>query len=346
MGAHTPFDHRRPARTGGSLARRRLAREDPVVSDDRNRPRSTTSAQPRTAERASARRQEAQHELTKSRRSERRLARRQAAEQRKARSRSAARRKVQHEAAEHRAAERDLAARRKAQHELTERRRAERDLAARRAASQELAERDAAQRREAQQAAAERRAAERDKAQQQAQQARQQQAVLEQALQERAQHEKAPREPSETKRRGPGLLLLLAGLAAGALAVAVLGARQRKQELAPVSELELELRDEQAWTYETKMVIYAPAGAIAGHVHDVGGLPGLVGPLDGPPMDRVDWTEPHGARLRFQVHARSGGGPSDTTVQIARGARTGPLTDLEGEVRDALAALRTRLERA
>lgn len=150
--------------------------------------------------------------------------------------------------------------------------------------------------------------------------------------------------------RGSGLLLL--GLGLGAVAAAVATLRQRtaaRDETSPTSELEMVLRDEQPWAYETSTTIFAPAGAIAGHLHDVGGLPGLVGPLDGPPMDRVDWTEPGGARLRVQVHARSGGGPSDVKVQIARGSRTGPLTalgPLENEVRQDLAALRKTLERA
>lgn len=156
--------------------------------------------------------------------------------------------------------------------------------------------------------------------------------------------------PHRRARRGSGLLLLGLGLGAAGAAVATLRQRSAaRDETAPTSALEMELRDEQPWAYETSTTIFAPAGAIAGHLHDVGGLPGLVGPLDGPPMDRVDWTEPGGARLRVQVHARSGGGPSDVKVQIARGSRTGPLTalsPLESQVRQDLAALRKTLERA
>ena len=161
--------------------------------------------------------------------------------------------------------------------------------------------------------------------------------------------ETRPARPRPRSRRVPGLLLLGVGL--GALAAAVV-ARQREAARgrdAPAGAMEMELRDEQPWQYETSTTIFAPAGAVAGHLHDVGGLPGLVGPLDGPPMDRVDWTEPGGARLRVQVHARPGGGPTDVHVKIARGARNGPpsaLGPLENEVRQSLAALRRELERA
>ncbi len=319
------------------------------MSDERNRPPSTSSAAARKAERASVSRQDAERRLTKRRRSERALARREAKEHRKAVRRSAVRRKSQEEAAEHLRAERALAAQRSAEHRAAQQLEVERDRAARREAAQEAAERAAQERRTAQQEAAEHR-----------------QAVQEEAARERAQREAEQRRegqrqqeaarstsPSRARDERPGArstgstaLLLLAGLAAGALVAIIASARRRTRTTSPVSERELELRDEQDWTYETTMVVYAPAGAIAGHVHDVGGLPGLVGPLDGPPMDRVDWVEPHGARLRFQVHARNGGGPSDTTVQIARGERTGPLTDLEAEVRDALASLRSTLERS
>ena len=162
--------------------------------------------------------------------------------------------------------------------------------------------------------------------------------------------ETRPARPRPRARRVPGLLLLGVGL--GALAAAVATLRQREAARgrdAPGSAMEMELRDEQPWRYETSTTIFAPAGAVAGHLHDVGGLPGLVGPLDGPPMDRVDWTEPGGARLRVQVHARSGGGPTDVHVKIAQGSRSGPLnalSSLEGEVRHSLAAIRKELERA
>lgn len=162
--------------------------------------------------------------------------------------------------------------------------------------------------------------------------------------------ETRPARPHARARRVPGLLLLGVGL--GVLATAVATLRQREAARgpnAPQGPMEMELRDEQPWVYETSTVIFAPAGAVAAHLHDVGGLPGLVGPLDGPPMDRVDWTEPGGARLRVQVHARPGAGPTDVHVKIARGSRSSPLnatSPLEGEVRQSLAALRRELERA
>ena len=162
--------------------------------------------------------------------------------------------------------------------------------------------------------------------------------------------ETRPARPRPRARRVPGLLLLGVGL--GALAAGVAALRQREAARgrdAPAGAMEMELRDEQPWAYETSTRIFAPAGAVAAHLHDVGGLPGLVGPLDGPPMDRVDWTEPGGARLRVQVHASSGGGPTEVHVKVARGARKGPpggLGPLEGEVRQSLAAIRRELERA
>ncbi len=323
------------------------------MSDDRNGPRSTTSAQQQRAERASAKRQEAERELASSRTAEKKLARLEASEHRKAQRTSAKRRQAQQEAAEHRRAERELAARRQVEHVAAHQQQLEQEAAARRQAKHEDAQREVAARREAQQEAAEHRRAEREAAEHR--EAERQEAArlkAERALPDRRRPapargaDRPAAQEDSGSQKAPGLLLLLAGLAAGALVAAVISARKTAKEAPTVSERELVLRDEEAWTYETKLVVYAPAGAIAGHVHDVGGFPGLVGPLDGPPMDRVDWTEPEGARLRFQVHARSGGGPSDTTVQIARGSRTGPLNGLESEVRDALAALRTQLERA
>ena len=115
---------------------------------------------------------------------------------------------------------------------------------------------------------------------------------------------------------------------------------------------EVALRDELPWVYETSLVVYRESGAIAVHVHDRGGLPGLVGPLDGPPMDRVDWQEPGGNRLRFHVHTLPGSTSSEVTVKVAppegrsTSAGVAGLGGLDAEVRSSLAALRKHLERS
>lgn len=152
------------------------------------------------------------------------------------------------------------------------------------------------------------------------------------------------------------LPLLAAGVVVGAVVALAVAARQRATGAtgggdAALEALDLQMRDELPWAYETSVMVHRGAGEIAVHIHDQGGLPGLVTPLDGPPLDRVDWTEPGGARLRFHVHTLPGGSRSEMTVKVAppEGAATGgaaSLGGLDGEVRSALVALRNAFERA
>lgn len=154
------------------------------------------------------------------------------------------------------------------------------------------------------------------------------------------------------------LPLLAAGVVVVAGIALAVASRQRPAPAGPlgdpeeVAALDLSLRDELPWAYETSMVIYRESGAIAVHVHDHGGLPGLVGPLDGPPMDRVDWQEPGGNRLRFHVHTLPGSTSSEVTVKVAppqgrsTSAGVAGLGGLDAEVRSSLAALRKHLERS
>ncbi len=166
--------------------------------------------------------------------------------------------------------------------------------------------------------------------------------------------------PVSDRRTSPTVLpLLAAGVVATAVVAMAVASRQRPEgEVTAlgtpeeVAALDLSLRDELPWVHETSMVVYRPSGQIAVHVHEHGGLPGLVGPLDGPPMDRVDWQEPGGHRLRFHVHSLPGASSSQVTVKVAppqgRSAAAGVagLGGLDGEVRSSLAALRKHVERS
>ncbi len=147
------------------------------------------------------------------------------------------------------------------------------------------------------------------------------------------------------------LFLLALGVVAGAGAALLAAARQRTSPqaaggLGDLRALELQLRDELPWAYETSVEVYRGSGEIAVHVHDHGGLPGLRAPLDGPVLDQVDWAEPGGARLRFHVRTLPGGNRSEVVVKLARGEREGSLSDLEAQVRSAMTALRNELERS
>ena len=84
-------------------------------------------------------------------------------------------------------------------------------------------------------------------------------------------------------------------------------------------------------------------------MHDHGGLPGLRAPLDGPPMDRVDWEGPDGARLRLLIHPLAGARGVEVTVKAAKGDHQVPVSALGGldaEIRSSLASLRKELERS
>jgi hypothetical protein len=153
-------------------------------------------------------------------------------------------------------------------------------------------------------------------------------------------------DPPATSR---GLLLLALGVVAGAVVAMVAAGRQHAAGAGGAQDLaaqELALRDERPWAYETTVLVHRQAGEIAVHVHEQGGLPGLVTPLEGPPLDRVDWLGPGGARLRLQVHPLAGGSRTEMTLKAAPGEGDHHLEPgLEGRLRSALASLRNELER-
>jgi len=148
------------------------------------------------------------------------------------------------------------------------------------------------------------------------------------------------------------LPLLALGVVLGAGVAMLVAVRQRAapspQEV-ELAQLDLQLRDELPWLYETSVVVHRPAGEVAIHLHEHGGLPGLRAPLEGPPLDRVDWEEPGGARLRLLMHSLPGGGRTEITVKAAKGSGlhtpVSALGGLDHELRVALAALRKELER-
>lgn len=154
---------------------------------------------------------------------------------------------------------------------------------------------------------------------------------------------------TDTPATSRGLLLLALGVVAGALAAMVVAGRERTPGAGGAQDVEaqeLALRDEQPWSYETTVLVHRQAGEIAGHLHEHGGLPGLVTPLEGPPLDRVDWLGPGGSLLRLHVHALAGGSRSEMTLRAAPGEGQRHLEPgLEGRLRSALASLRNELER-
>lgn len=108
------------------------------------------------------------------------------------------------------------------------------------------------------------------------------------------------------------------------------------------------LTGDHRWGFETSAVVHRPAGEVALHLHEHVDLPGLRGPLDGPPMDRVEWSGPGGTVLRLQIHGLPGGTSTEIMFQAAPDPshEDAPIpAGLEAEGRRAVAALRKEIER-
>lgn len=79
------------------------------------------------------------------------------------------------------------------------------------------------------------------------------------------------------------------------------------------------------WTVVQTVAIARPAGEVAQHLHDHGGLPGLTGGLDGAVMDRIEWDVEGTGHFEAEVHSLPGAHHTEVTLRIApesRGARS------------------------
>lgn len=158
-----------------------------------------------------------------------------------------------------------------------------------------------------------------------------------------------PGGPTTTSSRGLALLAL--GVVAGTVVALLAAARQRTADTARSSaelqELDLALRDEMPWVFETSVLVHRGAGEIAVHLHEHGGLPGMVTPREGPPMDQVTWLGPGGSHLRVHVHTLAGGSRSEIVLKGAPADGSRALENgLDHRLRSSLASLRSELERS
>ena len=126
---------------------------------------------------------------------------------------------------------------------------------------------------------------------------------------------------NDEKRPARSLPLLIAGLLAGSVLAFVLGARgrQRAEAAAAASAPRIGRVGETGpqWAVEEKTLVHRSPGEVAAHLHDSGGLPGLTGGLDGPPMDHVSWQVPGSGRYEAVVHGLPGAGRTELTVRFA-----------------------------
>ncbi|SDQ85964.1 hypothetical protein [Quadrisphaera sp. DSM 44207] len=162
----------------------------------------------------------------------------------------------------------------------------------------------------------------------------------------------------EERRGSGGLLPLALGLGAGVLAAVALAARSRLPQPLPANPTGRVGEPGPQWTVEESVVIHQPAGTIAAHLHEHGGLPGLRGPLDGPPMDRIDWEVPGEGLWRVVVHGLPGADHTEVSLSFAPQAPepderlraavatlAGANHAVRARAREALEDLRRTLER-
>jgi hypothetical protein len=71
------------------------------------------------------------------------------------------------------------------------------------------------------------------------------------------------------------------------------------------------------WTVVQTVAIARPAGEVAQHLHDHGGLPGLTGGLDGAVMDRLEWDVEGTGHFEAEVHSLPGAHHTEVTLRVA-----------------------------
>ncbi len=71
------------------------------------------------------------------------------------------------------------------------------------------------------------------------------------------------------------------------------------------------------WTVVETVGVARPAGEVATHLHDHGGLPGLTGGLEGPVMDRVEWDVEGSGHFEAEVHGLPGFNHTEITVRVS-----------------------------
>ena len=157
----------------------------------------------------------------------------------------------------------------------------------------------------------------------------------------------------------PSLPLLVAGLLLGSALAFVLGARGRHRAEAEAAGPPIGRVGEPGphWTVEEKVLVHRSPGEIAAHLHAHGGLPGLTGGLDGPPMDHITWEVPGTGHYEAILHGLPGAGRTEVTVRFApeqHGARSAAHdatavvlgVSPRARVKDELDQLRRALEQA
>ncbi|PWJ47846.1 hypothetical protein SAMN06264364_13419 [Quadrisphaera granulorum] len=71
------------------------------------------------------------------------------------------------------------------------------------------------------------------------------------------------------------------------------------------------------WSVVQTVAIARPAGEVAQHLHDHGGLPGLTGGLEGPVLDRIEWNVPGSGHFEAEVHSLPGANHTEVTLRIS-----------------------------
>lgn len=71
------------------------------------------------------------------------------------------------------------------------------------------------------------------------------------------------------------------------------------------------------WTVVQTVSIARPAGEVAQHLHDHGGLPGLTGGREGAVMDRLEWDVEGTGHFEAEVHALPGAHHTELTLRVA-----------------------------
>ena len=158
-------------------------------------------------------------------------------------------------------------------------------------------------------------------------------------------------------RPSPSLPLLIAGLVVGSALAFVLGARSRQRAQATPSGPPIGRVGEPGprWSVEESQLVHRSPGEVAAHLHAHGGLPGLTGGLEGPPMDHIDWEVEGSGHYQAIVHGLPGAGRTELTVRFApeqhgarataQGATAAVLgTSPRAHVKDAMDQLRRTLE--
>lgn len=151
----------------------------------------------------------------------------------------------------------------------------------------------------------------------------------------------------DNDRRSPLPLVLFAGLA-GVSAWLLLRARRSSGAGAgaerPTTPIGRVGEPGPEWAVVQTVSIARPAGEVATHLHDHGGLPGLAGGREGAVLDRFEWDVEGTGHYEAEVHSLPGAHHTEVTLRIAPESRSLGGHALRSQASRSLAHLQRLLE--